>query len=222
MQRITEPKYIYICIKHSLLAPFAMDTAGQQQSYESPNVICKYCDSKPLSNKVRATCCGSYFCQVCVMMERPDNKRPCPGCGEVNYTLDLIPVCCTQQSEGCGWKGKDLDLMFHVSLTSQFSSDSVEKCQFIHVRCQYCSDLMQRKNLELHVKECRKRIINCPNETCGCDWSGQEECTTKTITCKYCKETLTNKEYNVHASKTYQCPNHTKGCKWLGLCKDFV
>lgn len=209
----------------------AMTTTSKRKKVDSgysDDSLCKFCDLDML-NQASISCCGAKFCRVCIMIEcykEPSRRRPCPQCKKTDYIWKL-DVSCINEHKGCQWRGEDIDLLKHLSLSSLTNDLEVKKCDFALVKCPECCVLLQRKDIKEHVESsCRQRIVECPN---NCGWSGEmqtvkqhvkEHCVLETVKCEHCEEVLPRKNYKGHTMVHQVCPNHAKGCEWTGLCRD--
>lgn len=190
-------------------------------------LICRLAARDPY----QAGCCGKLFCESC-LKRWLQQKSCCPHCQESDSKYfrdkraaqeigDLI-VCCTQQSDGCEWRGELRHLKGHLSKCIHVAHQSLYECEnqcgaelteeevvrheqvcpLAMVRCEQCRDKIQRCQLDDHLHEsCRVRPYQCPRcHTTG----GYREMTTDHL--KHCP------------SLRLPCPN--EGCYKLLLINE--
>lgn len=125
-----------------------------------------------LREPYQATCCGYSFCRACVKLIKANSKR-CPCCKEVNFldypnkglqrSLKEFKVLCAHQRKGCEWIGELGELDAHLNCRGPTSLERQARgCQYVEVKCIYCSNRVRRLDVQVHVKEhCHKRPYGC-------------------------------------------------------------
>ena len=105
---------------------------------------------------------------------------------------------CINKDKGCTWQGLDLELIPHLNLASNFTSNT--ECMFVQESCLHCFATYQRKDMEAHVRRCDKCLIPCPNQ-CGAEIERQN---VEQHVNSYCKKNVVS------------CSNSEAGCEWKG------
>ena len=125
-----------------------------------------------LREPYQTTCCGHSFCRACIEQVTAD-KNPCPCCKANDFdtfedkrlgsSLDELKVRCTHKKKGCQWEGDLEQLDEHLnSNPPRHVLKQLEGCQFVDIRCLYCSDLFQRSKVEVHQSsQCPSRPTFC-------------------------------------------------------------
>ena len=125
-----------------------------------------------LREPYQATCCGYSFCRVCIDRIKTANSG-CPCCNNPEFTifpnkglqrsLNDYKVRCTQLKSGCEWVGEILELEKHLNVSPQ-KEEQLKGCEFVKIKCLYCSDLFLRSAVKAHqIDECPKRPSTCPH-----------------------------------------------------------
>ena len=125
-----------------------------------------------LREPYQATCCGYSFCRACIKQIKTSShaELQCPCCKKVDFhsypnkglqrSLNELRVLCANQKKGCEWIGELGKMDDHLDLGSP--SLLSKGCQYVDVKCIYCSESMRRLDIQAHVKEdCRKRPYSC-------------------------------------------------------------
>ena len=130
--------------KETLLSKAPLVHEGRAEPPGSPKVEktlggydCKFVEQPPsafqtdcpvcrllLRDPYQATCCGTSFCQSCILQVKAIHK-PCPTCREDNFeifqdkrlkrSLNQLRVLCTHSKDGCTWEGELGDLDHHLN-----------------------------------------------------------------------------------------------------------
>ena len=131
-----------------------------------------------LRKPYQATCCGYSFCRACIEQIMTHTHMQCPCCKKANFqvysnkglrrSLSELQVHCSNQKKGCEWVGELGEIDDHLNCVD--STPSLERqtrgCRYVDVECIYCFNLMQRLDIQVHVKErCQKRPYSC--QYCG-------------------------------------------------------
>ena len=105
-------------------------------------------------------CCGKSFCH-----EGISGLKPCPTCGEVDFTtmelknqqkIDNLQVYCTFKERECGWSGRLQHLEVHLD-------PDQNECQYMDISCPlHCQQLVPRNAVQQQTsQECVKREHTC-------------------------------------------------------------
>ena len=116
-------------------------------------------------------CCGNSFCRTCIEPIKEESK-PCPLCNvqftatmpdkRLQRTLNELQVYCSHKEAGCEWIGELGSLTQHLNLNSQEEGDRLIGCQLVCIECAFCSEDIQRKDIEEHEEDtCPERPYNC-------------------------------------------------------------
>ena len=161
-------------------------------------------------------CCGNSFCKTCIEPIKSDNK-PCPLCN-VQFTnsmpdkrlqrmLNELQVYCCRKEPGCEWVGELGSLSQHLNLKPQDEGDRLSGCQLVSITCAFCSDDIQRKDLQEHEEDkCSERPYSC--ECCEDFVSTFEDVTTN--------------HWPVCPSRPVPCPNNCGTSPKLGSLDDHI
>ena len=116
----------------------------------------------------QVTCCGNNFCKSCIERVKADDVA-CPMCKEKNYQsfvdkkclriINGLQVYCSNQKEGCQWKGELKYLSTHTNRGKREG-----ECLYQEVKCRYeeCERKGQRHHLDLHEENsCPQRPFKC-------------------------------------------------------------
>uniref|UniRef100_A0A1X7SYY1 RING-type domain-containing protein n=1 Tax=Amphimedon queenslandica TaxID=400682 RepID=A0A1X7SYY1_AMPQE len=116
----------------------------------------------------QVSCCGHNFCKSCIERVKHDNGS-CPMCKEEAYQsfadknisriINGLQVYCTNEVEGCQWKGDLKYLPTHLNKGKREGD-----CQFEEFKCRYyeCQTKGQRQHLNVHEEEwCYQRPYSC-------------------------------------------------------------
>ena len=141
------------------------------------------------------SCCGQYFCRVCISRILASRKHRCPLCkaGSFNVLLDKqqnqrvlkLKVYCVMKKEGCEWAGELGDLDAHLDASNG-------DCQHITVNCaNNCGERLQKYQLVQHLSGC---------------------CVKRDFICKYCGlhstyADITSKHWSECVKYPIPCPN---------------
>lgn len=163
-------------------------------------VKCSQCQHF-LSDPYQVTCCGANYCYSCLNKLRAD-RRSCPKChsesGEftdkcLRRSLSAVTVGCSNQEEGCTWRGELGQLDDHLN-TDPPPDKQLDGCQHEDVKCLYCEETGKRRDIKLHQ---------------------DEQCAKGPSTCEYCHEYQSHHDDIVYnhwpmcGSHPIHCPN---GC----------
>ena len=161
-------------------------------------------------------CCGNSFCKTCIEPIKSDEK-PCPLCN-VQFTnsmpdkrlqrmLNELQVYCCHKEAGCEWVGELGCLPQHLNLKPQDVGDRLSGCQLASVRCVFCCDDIQRKDLKEHE---------------------EDKCSKRPYSCEYCEdyksifEDVTTNHWPVCPSRPVPCPNECGASPKLGSLDSHV
>ncbi len=154
--------------------------------------ICRQC-KHVAREPIIVDCCNETMCEACVQEMMEDNK-PCSNCQKIpvkyipnkikNKILDLNVRCSMAAERSCKWTGQLQQLDEHLS-----------DCEYVDTKCDQCQKSIQKRNnfmtthlanecperefsckycnykatyvlvTEVHFKNCKLYILNCPN---GC------------------------------------------------------
>ena len=119
----------------------------------------------------RVSCCDEEYCKVCIMRVLRDNK-PCPGCGNnsdisisvsrrTKRFIDQLKCRCSNQRDGCEWKGELQDLDNHLN-ENPTNENQLNGCDFTKIRCQFCQEMLPRNEMGEHQENiCKNRPFDC-------------------------------------------------------------
>ena len=190
-----------------------------------------------LRDPFQVTCCGYAFCQICIKKVEQE-KKPCPCCNSDDFdkfedkrlkrSLYEFRVYCTKKQQGCEWEGELRELEDHFNLNPE-QRKLLDGCQFLHIKCQLCSESFLRSHMQLHQKtECPKRPYNC--EYCNKYQSTYEDvslnhwsvCGYYTVPChNNCGKTI--ERQNVRSHIADQCPLTPLDCSYKHVgCEEKV
>ena len=120
----------------------------------------------------KSQCCKKVFCRACLVKIRRSggDDYQCPMCRHLNFAarkdhalsreLYSLQVYCGNRSKGCEWVGNFGELQTHLNLKPA-SCYLANGCQFVNVRCSFCSESYQRCAIIQHSSECPKRPYCC-------------------------------------------------------------
>ena len=132
------------------------------------DLLCKICHL-PSKDPHLSECCGHTFCKSCADYSKQNAAytNDCPLCRQSDFPLfpnkqidrrvKALHVYCTNESDGCPWKGEINKIVAHLDC-----------CQYESVECEIngCGSLVQRQHLKIHMKsECSYRDVRCVH--CG-------------------------------------------------------
>ena len=185
-----------------------------------------------LTDPHQVTCCGNNFCKSCIERVKAGDGA-CPMCKEKNYQsfvdkkclriINGLQVYCSNQKEGCQWKGELKSLSTHTNRGKREG-----ECLYQEVKCRYkeCGSKGQRRHLGQHEENrCPQRPFKCAH----CNTEGTYHFITKehvkicskvpTPCPNKCTDALLPKDMvPVHLNK---CPLQPVDCmfSWAG-CKE--
>ena len=122
-----------------------------------------------LSDPCTTECCKKDFCRSCIVKIQKSGGQ-CPLCRDSNFktkrnkALDhkvhCLQVYCANRSKGCEWIGDLGEVEVHVNLSpiAQYQSNG---CQFVDIKCAYCSGKHLRHEIPEHLAECPKSPFSC-------------------------------------------------------------
>lgn len=168
--------------------------------------ICKYV----MENPMFLGCCAKFLCQRCVesiQQSRILDMRRCPFCQQgftslLNQHLQKrvhgLLVKCPNDSRGCSWQGKLIDVQHHISPQAMGREDG---CPFQVTPCSHreCTAEILRKDLRKHEDQL---------------------CQYRTYTCKFCLD-VTDTYHKVSTEHFPVCPDYTVPCRNKG-CPDYM
>ena len=123
--------------------------------------VCSIC-TQLVKDPHLTACCGHEFCEKCLKeWEKTSTTGSCPHCRQERFVhildkatrreVDELKLNCPKQSHGCEWQGELGMIKFHE-----------KDCSYVSVKCQNCSSLIPRKDLEQHVTStCPFRESKC-------------------------------------------------------------
>ena len=135
-----------------------MTTGGYDYTFTTDvpdRLICKICHL-PSRDPHLSVCCGHIFCKSCIDGVKDSFNTNCPMCRNrkfftvINKQADRevkgLTVYCTNEDDGCTWKGKVRSLSVHL-----------KTCNYELVQCEYywigCKRDVYRKDLKEHNKK---------------------------------------------------------------------
>ena len=146
-------------------------------------------------------CCGNSFCRTCIDPIKEECK-PCPLCNvqftntipdkRLQRTLNELQVYCCHKEDGCEWVGELGNLTQHLNLNFQLQSDRLIGCQLVSIKCTFCSEDIQRKNIKEHEEDL------CPERPYRCMYCEEYESTHKVVTANH---------WPICPSRLVPCPN---------------
>ena len=198
------------------------------------DLVCKICHL-PGRNSHLSNCCGHTFCRSCIdrLKKSTTIANSCPVCRDsefpvvqnkqIDRAVRSLHVYCTNEKEGCKWKGEINDIVKHLKC-----------CQYESVECENsgCDSTVQRQHLKSHMEAgCPYRNVNCQY----CDLSGKHwfiagnhkgECPKVPLPCPNGCEvgTVLRKDVNMHREicnlEVIECEYYDMGCKSKIVRKD--
>eukprot|EP00736_Rhodelphis_marinus_P012584 Rmarinus@m.23313 len=160
--------------------------------------------------------CAHSYCDFCAGSLVNSSKNTCPQCRKPFKREDLkpafdrnslaadLPVLCnaTGRGYGCGWKGALDTRSGHVAV-----------CGYQPEDCPHtgCSARPLRKDLALHIKDCKFRIVKCCYEGCLAGFQVQDEaakaahereCGKQPAVCDLCREEMKLENRQRHVETT--------------------
>ena len=198
------------------------------------DLVCKICHL-PGRNPHLSSCCGHTFCRSCIdrLKESTSIANACPVCRDSEFpvvqnkqtdrAVRSLHVYCTNEKEGCKWKGEINDIVAHINC-----------CQYESVECENngCDSNVQRQHLKSHMEaDCPYRDVNCQY----CDLRGKhlfiegnhkDECPEYPLPCPNGCEvrTILRKDIDVHREscslEVIECEYYNMGCESKMARKD--
>ena len=206
---------------------FKLVDESQECSFDCP--VCLQFLSDPCTTE----CCNKDFCRSCIVKIRKSGGQ-CPLCRNAkfktkrNNDLDLeihrLQVYCANRSKGCQWIGDLGEIEVHLNLNPIVRYQS-NGCQFVDIKCAFCSAQYTRYEIPEHLTECPKRPFSCQycqkydsyyNDVCNhhlsvCEWYP--------ILCPNgCSETIPHQSIGKHIENDcpltiIECEFKSYGCK---------
>lgn len=141
-----------------------MATGGYDLKFASEvpdRLVCRICQLASRDPHL-SVCCGHIFCKSCIENTKKSNHPACPICRDqqfpsvlnkqVDREVKSLTVHCSNNEEGCLWKGEARDFSVHA-----------ETCDFERVQCEYhgigCMEKVRRKDMRTHSKECAEEHL---------------------------------------------------------------
>ena len=218
-----------------------MASLPEVELHQSPLVAsgfdCKFIDKPPkefqsecpvclllLREPHIVSCCGYSFCRVCIDKIKINNGS-CPCCKHNNFeffqnkglerSLSEFKIYCSNRTDGCEWTGNLGQLESHLNYHPK-KRRLLEGCQFVHIKCSYCSKSFLRSKINNHKQnECLMRPYVCLHcnsfestygEVITSHWT---ECGFFPTPCK-CGETLQRQLIDDHIANV--CPETIVEC----------
>ena len=201
---------------------------------ELSNLLCEICQL-PSKDPHLSECCGHTFCKCCADYSNKSAacNNACPLCRQSDFPLfpnkqvdrkvKALHVYCTNESDGCPWKGEINKIVAHLDC-----------CQYESVECETsgCGSLVQRQHLKIHMEsECSYRDVRCVH--CGLVGihryivnEHEDECAKLPLSCQNgCGVTNIARENMDEHRKTcplemMKCEYHDMGCEGKIARKD--
>ena len=209
-----------------------MASAGYDCEFisEVPNHYkCPIC-TKVLRDPYRVSCCDEEYCKTCIEQVLRDN-RPCPECNitdDINISksrktkknVDNLRCRCSNQREGCDWKGELQELEDHLN-ENPTNENQLKGCDFTRVHCQHCQETFPRNEMREHQENvCKHRPFNCQHcgnhDTYECVINNHiPQCPQKPVECPQgCGISPQRKDLDAH--KANECPMTMIKCEIQG------
>ena len=136
---------------------------SQECSFDCP--VCLQFLSDPRTTE----CCNKDFCRSCIVKIRKGGGQ-CPLCrdakfktkrnNDLDHELHRLQVYCANRSKGCQWIGDLGEVKVHLNLNpiARYQSNG---CQFVELKCAFCSAQYTRREIPEHLTKCPKRPFTC-------------------------------------------------------------
>ena len=183
-------------------------------------------------------CCGYRFCRVCVETEARKTQWPgflgadCPLCKKkfttvpdklLGRTLKQKHVYCQNKDLGCKWVDELSQLEKHLKLNPNrgiSDDDRLRGCRFVQLKCSYCDDLIERREMKNHESSCPQRPITCTycrKSTASADdlCRHLDICPSFPVSCEACDRVCKHIGLKDHIVKS--CPCTQIKCKYYDI-----
>ncbi len=167
------------------------------------------------------TCCGNRFCLKCIRSVR---SSKCPLCNtflsqcyhdrQLERLIRHRMVYCWLRRDGCQWTGELHKLSDHFDFS--MTRDHHMTCQYLPVKCHYCTKYVRRMDTEDHLKQCSHRTVQC--EYCKeiFSWHLRSDHYKQ---CQKCPDICPNIQCS-RPMQTWELDRHLEECLWTPLqCK---